>query len=610
MFYGTAIYRQQVESSFWLRVDGSHIYVTAHIPLELPIHGSVVLCHAFAEEQKASYRVLVSLARELAERGFVVFRFDHRGYGNSGGDFEQYSVSDWVRDILTLVSFVRESLGKVPLIIGGLRLGASLAVLSANELDVDGLLLWQPVVNGRRFVQLNMTRMKMQRQLIAFESNSETQSKDAQVEVASHIDALSDIFTDFNGYIITNRLHEELCSIDLLSATLPRHAKCLLVQISGSTKLSSEFHPLIEHLRSSTDACELLMIREQPIWNLLGLVEAKELVEATAKWVAQAFSRGGIKVDAQSLFSDMPREVDGEHIVVIDTERGWLKGVLTLPNAPSELGVVFLHGWSGTRCGPHNMFTKLSRALKEEGCISLRFDFYGRGESSGELYEGTLLTMIEDANRVIGWLVDSTPARRCITVGICSGGEVCFGSALHDAVCGMVLWSAPVFAGLHQRSRAIRKRFSYFVEYLRKLFRITTWRKLFSGQVQFAVIFRVLFGGDKAKSKATDAEAGTVGKERSQAGDIAPRDELQLERARYEALVNEFERRYRKPTLMVYGTGDPEAKPAIAWYGRILEARRAPYQLHLVKGANHSFYSTAWENEVIGVTKHWISTQT
>lgn len=610
MFHSPAVYRSQVESSFWLQVDSSHIYVTAHIPMELPVHGSVVLCHAFAEEQKASYRVLVSLARRLAERGFIVFRFDHRGYGNSGGDFEQHSISDWMRDIFVLVSFVRESLGRLPLIIGGLRLGASLAVLSANELDADGLLLWQPVVNGKRFVQLNMTRMKMQRQLIAFESDDKAQSEGALSEVASHINATSDIFTDFNGYIITNRLHDELCSIDLLSATPPKRAKCLLVQISGSTKLSGEFHSFVEHLRSSTDACEVLMVREQPIWNLLGLVEAKELVEVTTGWVAQSFSRGGIKVDAQSLFLDMPRCVDGEHIVVIDTERGWLKGVLTLPSTPSELGVVFLHGWSGTRCGPHNMFTKLSRALKEQGCISLRFDFYGRGESSGELYDGTLLTMIEDANRVISWLVDCTPARRCVTVGICSGGEVCFGSALHDAVCGMVLWSAPVFAGLHQRSRTIRKRFSYFVEYLRKLFRITTWRKLFGGQVQFSVIFRVLFGGgDKVKSKQTGAEGEAIGKERSQASDIAPRDELQLERARYEALVKEFERRYRKPTLMVYGTGDPEAKPAIAWYGRILEARRIPYQLHLVKGANHSFYSTAWENEVINVTKHWISTQ-
>ncbi|MCS7254340.1 MAG: alpha/beta fold hydrolase [Armatimonadota bacterium] len=614
-------YKNQLESSFWLEVNSSHIYATAHIPIDSRLRGAVILCHAFAEEHKASYRTLVSLARELAKAGFVAIRFDNRGYGDSSGEFERFTVSQWIEDIEALAKLVRERLHGLPLIIGGLRLGATLAALSVDRLCADGFLLWQPVVSGRKFVQLNMTRMKLQRQLIAYESGK--LEHEADVQTASHYVGMDsseqiasdDIFTDFNGYIITKRLHEELCSIELTGIKLPSNVKGLLVQISGSTKLSSELAMLDKHLRSSVNQYSAVAIREQPIWSLLGLVEAEELINATVKWTSEAFpEKHPFDVPVHELFSDMPTSLGDESIVLIHTPKGWLKGILNAPGKHRDTCILFLHGWSGNRSGPHHMFSKLARRLARNGCASLRFDFRGRGESSGELYEGTLLTMIEDARCAIDWLSENLAIKWCVTIGICSGGEVAIGCAVHPRVRGCVLWSAPIFAGLKARSREARKRWSYFTEYLRKLFRPTTWRKLFSGQIQFGIIMRVLFGkvgdvpkSDKSSKGESEGKLPTAQAHPVKGDGFAPNEVLQREREQLEKLLREFEGQYSKPTLMVYGTGDPEAKPAIEWYGRIFDERKAPYNIHLVRGANHSFYSFVWEQEVLDVTEQWLS---
>src|SRR2546426_5960176 len=50
-------------------------------------------------------------------------------------------------------------------------------------------------------------------------------------------------------------------------------------------------------------------------------------------------------------------------------------------------GVVLFHGFTGDRMESHWLFVKCSRALALAGIASLRFDFYGSGESEGEFSE-------------------------------------------------------------------------------------------------------------------------------------------------------------------------------------------------------------------------------
>src|SRR5579863_2729220 len=83
----------------------------------------------------------------------------------------------------------------------------------------------------------------------------------------------------------------------------------------------------------------------------------------------------------------------------------WLRGMIHRPSSLARRraapGVIFFHGFTGDRMESHWLFVKCSRALAQAGIASLRFDFYGSGESEGEFREVTLRGEISDARAAI-----------------------------------------------------------------------------------------------------------------------------------------------------------------------------------------------------------------
>ncbi len=59
--------------------------------------------------------------------------------------------------------------------------------------------------------------------------------------------------------------------------------------------------------------------------------------------------------------------------------------------------VLMLHGFGSSRDEVGNLFLKLAMALGEEGIASLRIDFHGWGESTGEMVGSTVDGMVADA---------------------------------------------------------------------------------------------------------------------------------------------------------------------------------------------------------------------
>ena len=89
--------------------------------------GGLVLCGPIGAERERSYRTLVDIARAVAADGFDALRFDYRGMGESTGNFEDYCLSDWRRDVETCIPLIRERLSDRPLGLWGVRAGALLA---------------------------------------------------------------------------------------------------------------------------------------------------------------------------------------------------------------------------------------------------------------------------------------------------------------------------------------------------------------------------------------------------------------------------------------------------------------------------------------------------
>jgi exosortase A-associated hydrolase 2 len=123
-----------------------------HPPASVPRDRGVLICHPQGQEYVRAYRAMRRVAELLAAAGFPVLRFDYSCTGDSAGAGEAASLALW-REDLALACDELAAMGGTPrLCLLGLRLGAALAWEAAARPEVAELVLWDPVVDGRRYL--------------------------------------------------------------------------------------------------------------------------------------------------------------------------------------------------------------------------------------------------------------------------------------------------------------------------------------------------------------------------------------------------------------------------------------------------------------------------
>jgi dipeptidyl aminopeptidase/acylaminoacyl peptidase len=126
----------------------------------------------------------------------------------------------------------------------------------------------------------------------------------------------------------------------------------------------------------------------------------------------------------------------------------WFRGMI---HRPGQIGlrrrvpgVVFFHGFTGDRMESHWLFVKCSRALAETGIASLRFDFYGSGESEGQFREVTLQGEVSDASTAVEFLrrQPGIDTKRIGLLGLSMGGAIAARITERVKARALVLWAA------------------------------------------------------------------------------------------------------------------------------------------------------------------------
>ncbi|HSJ97223.1 MAG TPA: alpha/beta hydrolase, partial [Myxococcota bacterium] len=113
-----------------------------------------VICAPAGHEYTRAHRTLRHLADRLAAAGVPALRFDYHGIGDSaGGDLEPGRIAAWKDGIRAAIGHARRWSGRDEVCLVGVRLGATLAALVAEEEEVGRLVLWNPCVVGRTYVR-------------------------------------------------------------------------------------------------------------------------------------------------------------------------------------------------------------------------------------------------------------------------------------------------------------------------------------------------------------------------------------------------------------------------------------------------------------------------
>ncbi|MDH5392239.1 MAG: alpha/beta hydrolase [Gammaproteobacteria bacterium] len=113
---------------------------------------AVLLCNSIGHEYIRSHRALKQLAIKLADMGYYVLRFDYNGVGDSSGDFDNVNLADWQDNIMLASEELRAISGQHKITVIGLRVGATLSLLSSEQCKFNSMILWDPVVSGKQFV--------------------------------------------------------------------------------------------------------------------------------------------------------------------------------------------------------------------------------------------------------------------------------------------------------------------------------------------------------------------------------------------------------------------------------------------------------------------------
>jgi alpha/beta superfamily hydrolase len=197
------------EQPLFFELGDDRLFGMLHLPEGRPRHGLVV-CHALAEEKLWSHRVFVGLARELANRGMAVLRFDFRGEGESDLDFEQAGIASRIDDAVRAAEVLLEM---QPTLAGisflGHRLGGAIAAAAAARLHAraQGLLVWDPLYSGHEYL-MQLLRSNLAKQMAV--NGNAPRTRQALIQA---LKAGETVLVD--GYGIGRALYRELIALEL-----------------------------------------------------------------------------------------------------------------------------------------------------------------------------------------------------------------------------------------------------------------------------------------------------------------------------------------------------------------------------------------------------------
>jgi pimeloyl-ACP methyl ester carboxylesterase len=392
----------------------------------------VVLCRPFGYEAICAYRTYTMLAEGLAQDGFDVLRFDYQGTGDSSGnDTDPDRVQAWLASVAAAVHELRRVSGVSRIALGGVRLGATLAMRAAAALGgVDALVLWAPCT-GRAFGR---------------ELRAASAAREESVQ-GTDIEAL--------GYRYTAATLQELAELDRQPLAAAPARRALLIG-RDDMPVDARWAATLEQQGVQTTSVEwpgyaAMMVEPHDA------VIAVDTLASIREWLCSV-----APAEATVTTLDAPRTSSAKPVdFVVDGVRetaiafgpdGGLFGIVAEPattpwTARAETAVLLLSVGANPHIGPNRNYVRCARSLAAAGYRTFRVDMRCIGDSRG-VSAFSMDTLYHSRNSAddVRAAIDALAQRGCkrfYLMGICSGSYAAFQTALVDPrVTGQILMNS------------------------------------------------------------------------------------------------------------------------------------------------------------------------
>lgn len=311
-----------------------------------------------------SHRALRCLAEQLAADGHTALRIDYDGTGDSAGDqWDVDRIDSWRRTIREAADELRR-VGVERLILVGARLGATLALLDAAELEADGVVAWLPISRGRRYA-------KELRLLSEPVPTDEDPLKRTGTRVVA-------------GNVFADQTVRDIANLTLTDIDRPPAPAVVVIDDARGSSADA-----VKQLRRLGTAVDELMLADGD--EVLETPPEyghpfEQIVDGSVEWIGEA-SPVPAPVPLPELRSRATIAWRGRRVTeeVLRIGPEGHAAVLTSPERPDPdaTTLILLNPGSETHVGPGRAWVEYARDLALSGRRTIRVDFLGWGESPG-----------------------------------------------------------------------------------------------------------------------------------------------------------------------------------------------------------------------------------
>ncbi len=274
--------------------------------------------------------------------------------------------------------------------------------------------------------------------------------------------------------------------------------------------------------------------------------------------------------------------------------------------------IIILSPGIKSRVAPHRLYVKMARSFVDLGFPVLRFDFYGLGDSEGELEEkyaadfyGSVQVgrYVNDTICAMDWLEQEHKMSKFILSGLCGGAITGLLTAaqdnrvsgLHSLSIPVILDSSDIIYDEFLTPAELRRRRSSYIGKLLSMSAWKSWVRFFTFQSDYRLIFRSLLQSSPPK-KEKDGELGRKMKKNDIKNPLFP--------TAFEKTVSSG-----KEILFIFAEADRlywQFKENFIKKNNVSVYNQDNFNVYVVKHANHIFSFKKWNNEVIDKSLEWL----
>jgi pimeloyl-ACP methyl ester carboxylesterase len=249
------------------------MYVVLHRTTK-PGGTTLVFCPPFDQEMVTTYPRFARWSKQLAGGGISVLRYHPLGTGESDGARAGVTLESLVKDAVTAHHLARQQMGDHRTGYFGLRLGATVSILAAEQHPVDFLALWCPVTSLRPYFR-ELLRSQVTADAVHRSRKRSTQQMIADLEAGRSVDVW--------GYELSPGLYRQMVAMQALPHTPPARRVLWLVRPPDEAAAA----PVVKRWRDLGSRVDFQVIPETAFWEYPGSIVPERFATATVQWLSQ-----------------------------------------------------------------------------------------------------------------------------------------------------------------------------------------------------------------------------------------------------------------------------------------------------------------------------------